>query len=130
MKTTILAISGCIALALPAAAMAQTLPTTGVISGSTSSASSGSGAHSFGLGSATTFSMAGNAATGGAMATNGTMTANPNLQINSVETYSSSIGGTAGGAQTTGFGAGGAGGTQTGSGFGAGVSYVPSFPAP
>lgn len=126
MRTFLIIATASAAFAAAAPVYAQSLPTSGAISGSMSVAGSGSHVHSLGAGSANASSLAGNASTGGAATSNGTVNGG-NIQVNTVETYSSTIGGTANTSSTNGLGHAGAGGQQSGGGFGAGVSYVPTY---
>lgn len=124
---SIIAIAAASAALIGAVPAFAQLPTSGVIAGSVSTAGSSSSTRSSHPGTATAGSLAGNASTGGAASSNGATTANPNLQVNTVDTYSSSVGGTANVSNTTGAGKARSSAHQGGFGGGAGISYVPSY---
>lgn len=92
-----------------------------------SSSETGSGAHAgvSGLGTAHVSTISGNESTAGSTSLNGVYTANPNLQVNSVDTYSSTLGGTATIGGSSGAGLAEGGGGQNGFGEAYGQSYDP-----
>ena len=124
----ILSASALVALCAPAA-FAQVTPPLWATNAATASSSSetGSGAHAgvSGAGTAGVSTISGNASTAGSTSLNGTYVANPNLQVNSVDTYSSTLGGTATVGGSSGAGQAHGGGGQTGSGQAYGQSYDP-----
>lgn len=92
-----------------------------------SSSETGSGAHAgvSGLGTAHVGTLSGNESTAGSTSLNGVYAANPNLQVNSVDTYSSTLGGTSTLGHSSGTGIAEGGGGQEGFGQAYGQSYDP-----
>lgn len=90
-----------------------------------SSSQTGSGAEAgvSGLGFANITTISGNESTAGSISFNGTMSPNANLQINQIETYSSTLGGTATLGSSSGNGDAHGGGHQDGYGQAFGQSY-------
>jgi hypothetical protein len=125
MRKSLLAAAGLTAIAAAGAALAQIPPSSGAVSGAFSVAGAGSSAVSGGSGGARASSSAGNVSFGGASANSGQSSANPSLNVHSVNTYSGSIGGTTGSCQSNGTAACGAGGVQGGAGGGLGWSFDP-----
>ncbi|MFM7028529.1 MAG: hypothetical protein ACKOXK_07635 [Chakrabartia sp.] len=118
-----------IAALIAPAAHAQVVPPIFAPNAATASSSSetGSGAEAgvFGLGTAGVSTISGNESAAGSTSLNGVYAANPNLQVNSVDTYSATLGGTAtiGGSSGSGLAEGGGG--QQGSAQAYGQSYDP-----
>jgi hypothetical protein len=110
-----------------APALAQVTPPFWANNAATAASSSetGSGAQAgvYGHGTANVSTISGNESTAGSISLNGATVANPNLQINSVNTYSSTLGGTSTIGGSSGNGHAEGGGSQQGSGEAYGQSY-------